>query len=169
LLLSGYYHIVDKQEIQLEKVYFQGHMDRYQYETQLTTTSPLMKKAWADSEYYMDMLIKDATSHNIPVLVLGLPSRAQIIPDEWQTIKKKGLLSDQRLYADSASRKQLLYLCQKHHWTCLDLQDDLRNTDDPKKDFLGSDIHFSPLGNAIAGKAIYNFLTKTNEMKLGEN
>ena len=156
--LSAYYGWANNQEIKIEEKVFQGKKNRYQYFTQVSSSTPFMKEGWKHSEHYVNSLIKDASLNGSKIVVVSFPSPVQVIPDEWKIMKKKGYISDEKLYNDSVTRKEFLRLCTKHKWKCLDLQNDLRKAEDLRKLFLIGDIHLTKEGNSLAAKAIYNFV-----------
>ena len=166
MILSAYYGWVNRQEIPVEKNVFHGQKNRYQYDTQLNTSSPAMKKGWEISEKYVNALIKAAASNGSKIVIVAFPTPAQIIPDEWKIMKEKGYVSDKNLYENSQTRKKLITLCLKNKWICLDLQNDLRKSKNPRKLFLIGDIHLTHAGNTITANAIYNFvINKVGELK----
>ncbi len=160
--LSGYYGWANRQQVNVEKIVFNGKNNRYQYDTQLNTSSPSMKKGWEISEKYMNLLINSAKSNNSKISVIIFPTPAQILPNEWEKMKKEGYLSDQRLYSQSKTREKMLQLCRKYSWKCLDLQDPFRKSKNIDKLFLKKDIHLTGYGNEITANALLNYLKQSS-------
>jgi len=119
-----------------------------------------MKIGWQQSEEYVGDLVRSVKANGSKIAIIIFPNRAQIDPSELTYMKADGEVTDPRLYSDSATRKEMLMLCSKNNWPCLDLQTPLRSTSNPAKLFLNNDIHLTKAGNIIAAHALFNYLVK---------
>jgi len=158
LLLSAYYHLVNKQLVVPEDKY----KNAYHIDTQLTVSSPDMRQGWQQTEEYVKKLIKAVHVDRAKIAIIIFPSRAQVDPGELKKIKERGMLSDTRLYSESATEREMTYLCKKNQWSCLDLQEPLRKVKNPQALFLNTDIHLTKAGNTVVANTAYQYLKQHN-------
>lgn len=162
-LLQKYYSWVETQNIDTLKLVFnndvKGQMLR---QVQIEPTNYYMKKSWKITNDALNKLAFEANKNKAKLVILILPTKEQIIPDEWIKVKKSGHNVDGRLYSDSGSRKEILKLCEINSWNCLDLQDLMRAQENPKMLFLDDDFHLSREGNEFVSGTLLNYLSQKN-------
>lgn len=162
-VLQKYYGWVETQSIDNIKLVFNGDIKEHMLrDVQIDPSSDFMKKSWQLTENYLNELITSASKSKAEVVILILPTREQILPDEWKKVKDQGHNVDERLYTDSAPRRKLLGICQKNNWDCLDLQDVFRNQDDLNSLFLNEDFHLSPKGHELVSDLLFGYLSERN-------
>lgn len=162
-LLQKYYSWVETQNIDTLKLVFnsdvKGQMLR---QVQIEPTNYYMKKSWKITNDALNKLAFEANINKTKLVFLILPTKEQIIPDEWIKVKNSGHNVNERLYSDSGSRKEMLKLCEINSWNCLDLQDVMREQKNPKALFLKDDFHLSREGNEFVSSTLLNYLSQKN-------
>lgn len=162
-LLQKYYGWVQSQSVDNIKLVFQNDVKAHMlYDVQIDPSGQYMKKSWDLTEQALEKISAVAAKNKTRIVILLLPTKEQIIPDEWKKVKTGGHNVDQRLYSDSAPRKIMLALCQKYNWNCLDLQDPLRDQDDLEGLFVKDDFHLRRRGNEVVSKLIFDYLLRNN-------
>lgn len=163
-LLQKYYGWVEK-NISLDNIQlvFKGDIKgRMLRDVQIDPSNEYMKKSWDLTEEALNELIDYAKKEKTKTAILLIPTKEQIIPNEWEKAKSGGHNVTEKLYSDSAPRRIMLELCTKNKWECLDLQNPLREQINLESLFVKDDFHLSRHGNEVVTQLLFDYLLKNN-------
>lgn len=95
-------------------------------------------------------------SQNSKLLFVLIPPNYQVGSANWKTLEELGYQFDYSLLSNRESQQDILDFCIKEKIQCLDLLPYLKSIS--KFPFFKIDIHFNPVGHALAAETIFEYL-----------
>ena len=149
----------------LFKIYDLGKNDVYKKYKITTYEIPITKKVYS-KEYqgYKELndkiyceISNSLKQKNISLVVVNIPARVHIFPEDFNAILKKLNLNEED-YDVNKILEMLKELSKKCDFHFIDLQENFRDYEDKYKLYYKYDVHLTPIGNEYAAEIILDDL-----------
>lgn len=163
-VLQKYYDWTKKYKVDSDEIMYKGDVKQHAiYDADIEMGS-YIKEGWSISEDSFKEISDASKLRGTKFLILGIPARSAVDPDEWKRLKADGHNVDDTLYKNPASEKAFISMCQNKQLECLDLYSTLKDNNQIKELFLGTDNHFSYKGNWVVSDTLLNYLISNKDI-----